>query len=102
MQKAYGRNFNQFPGAEIDKRIDSGGSPGQFMSDGVDFKKGCRLPSVHMEFQHEPQESLVCKDDQPDQPYTPNIQVIESDELIRGLNELSKLLASDENPLLTF
>ena len=90
-------NFNPFPGAEIDKRIDSGGSPGQFMSDGVDFKKGCRLPSVHTEFQHEPQESLVCKDDQPDQPYTPNIQAIESDELIIGLNELSRLLASDEN-----
>ena len=90
-------NFNPFPGAEIDKRSDFGGSPGQFMSDGVDFKKGCRLPSVHMEFQHEPQESLVCTDDQPDQPYTPNIQAIESDELIRGLNELSKLLASDEN-----
>ena len=67
------------------------------MSDGVDFKKGCRLPSVHTEFQHEPQESLVCKDDQPDQPYTPNIQAIESDELIIGLNELSRLLASDEN-----
>ena len=59
------------------------------MSDGVGFKKGCRLPSLHTEFQHESQESLVCKDDQLDQPYTPNIQAIESDELIIGLKELS-------------
>jgi len=55
------------------------------------------LPSLHTEFQHESQESLVCKDDQLDQPYTPNIQAIESDELIIGLKELSKLLAADEN-----
>jgi hypothetical protein len=92
-------NFNPYPGAEIDKRADSGDSLGQFMSDGVDYKKGCRLPSIRTEFQHEPQEGLVCKDDQPDEPYpyTPNIQAIESVELIRGLKELSKLLATDEN-----
>ena len=63
--------------AEIDKRDDSGDSPGQFVSDGVDFKKGCRLPSLHTEFQHESQESLVCKDDQLDQqPYTPKIMKV--------------------------
>jgi hypothetical protein len=90
-------NFNPYPCAEIDKRADSGDSPGQFVSDGVDFKKRCRLPSLHTEFQHESQESLVCKDDQLDQPYTPNIQAIESDELIIGFKELSKLLAADEN-----
>ena len=92
-------NFNPYPGIEIDKR---GGPLGQFMSEGADYKKGCRLPSIHTEFQHEPEESLVCKDhqtDQTDQPYpdTTNIQAIESVELIRGLKELSKLLATDEN-----
>ena len=55
-------------------------------------------PSLHAEFQNEPQQSLICKDDQLDQqPYTPNIQAIESDELIRGLKELSRLYAADEN-----
>jgi hypothetical protein len=90
-------NFNPYPGTEIDKRDYFNGASGAFISDGVDFKKGCRLtglPSVHTEFQNEPQESFVCKDDQSDQRtilYTPDIQSIESGELIIGLKKLLRL-----------
>jgi len=67
------------------------------VSDGINFKKGCRLTSLPTEFQHGSQESLICRDNPLDNPYTPNIQAIKSDELLTGLKELSKLLSSDED-----
>lgn len=103
-------NFNPYPGNEFDTRDYSADSRGHFVSNGVGFKKGCRLPNLHKEAPHEAPESLVCKDDMLDQqsreiitpnpfehPSTPNIQAIESDELIIGLKELAKLLAADED-----
>jgi len=94
-------NFNPYPGAEVDKRADSGDFPRRFVAEGVNFNKGCRVSSFHTEFQRELQrefhESLVCHDEPFDQPYTPNIQAIKSEELMSGLRELSQLLTTDED-----
>ena len=63
---------------------------------GVDFKKDCRSPILSKGFQ-ESQESLVCRDNSLDEPYTPNIHAINSEDLIMGLKEFHKQLSVDES-----